>query len=364
MKKYKILSNTWRPQTFQEIVGQKYIIQAIINGLNTGRIHQTWLFSGKHGIGKTTIARILAKCLNCKNKITAQPCRSCDNCIEIEKGKSLDFIELDAASRTKVEEIKILLETIRYLPVKGRFKIYLIDEVHMLSKHSFNALLKTLEEPPKYIKFILATTEIEKIPQTILSRCLQFSLQFVQKKEIFSHLKKILKKEEINTVPEVLNIISDLACGSIRDALNMLELAISSTKKNEIKLKNVNKLFNICDKKKIFILVKNILSHKIKKVLKILDKIEIQNISYDSIMNSLINFFHELSILQIFSNIKNSEKCIKSIYEKNIFILSKSISFKKIKKYYKILINGKKNLKYIPNARIGLEMTIFQMYEI
>ncbi|WP_075432104.1 DNA polymerase III subunit gamma/tau [Buchnera aphidicola] len=361
MKKYQILSNTWRPQNFHDVIGQKYIIKAIQNSLDTGRIHQTWLFSGKHGVGKTTIARILAKSLNCLKGITSQPCRSCSHCIDIEKGKFLDFIELDAASRTKVEEIKVLLETVQYSPIKGRFKVYLIDEVHMLSRHSFNALLKTLEEPPKFIKFILATTEPKKIPSTILSRCLQISLQPINKKDIFFHLNEILKKENIKTIPEVINIITDIAKGSIRDALNMLELAISSAKKNEITLSQAEKLFSFFNKNKTLILAKNILNKNIKNILKIIDEAEKNNISCNNIMLSLISFFHKICILQVLPKLNDLNDKNISKYKKDLQLISQKISFVNIQKYYKILINGRKNLKYTSNARIILEMTIFKI---
>ncbi|AEH39881.1 DNA polymerase III gamma and tau subunits [Buchnera aphidicola (Cinara tujafilina)] len=360
MKKYQILSNIWRPQTFNNVLGQKYIINAIKNGLDTGRIHQTWLFSGKHGIGKTTIARILAKSLNCLKGVTSNPCRSCSHCIDIEKGKFLDFIELDAASRTKVEEIKVLLETIQYSPIKGRFKVYLIDEVHMLSRHSFNALLKTLEEPPKFIKFILATTEPEKIPSTIISRCLHFPLQSIKKKDIVSHLSYILKRK-INTPLEVLNNIANNSYGSIRDSLNMLELAISSTTNNEITISKAAKLFGFFDKNIVLTLVKNILNKNIKNILKLIDDAEKNNISYDSIMLSLIKCFHKICILQILpkENYLNNKK--KSTYKYDLYQISQKISFNNLNNYYKILINGRKNLKYTSNTRIILEMTIFEI---
>lgn len=201
---YQILARKWRPQAFKEIIGQKYIVKAISNGFSLGRIHHAWLLSGTRGIGKTTIARLIAKSLNCEIGITSIPCRKCTICQEIEKGICLDFIEIDAASRTKIEEIREILDNIYYSPSKSRFKIYLIDEVHMLSRHSFNALLKTLEEPPKHIKFILATTDIEKIPKTIISRCLHFQLNILSEEEIFNSMKYILEKEGNNFDEEAL----------------------------------------------------------------------------------------------------------------------------------------------------------------
>ncbi|VFP81590.1 DNA polymerase III subunit gamma/tau [Buchnera aphidicola] len=361
--KYQILSNQWRPQTFNHIVGHKYVIRIIKNSLDLNRIHQSWLFSGIHGTGKTTIARILAKSLNCKTGITSKPCRKCSNCISIEKGKFLDFIELDAASKTKIEDIRSVLDTTKYPPMEGRFKIYLIDEIQMLSKHSFNALLKILEEPPKYIKFILATTHVNKIPETIISRCLHIHLPYITSNNIFNYLKKKLKKEKIKINKETLNIISNSANGSIRSALNTLELAICSTKNRIIDTKKINKLLGIFDKKKIFILAENIIINNINKILNILDNIEAIGIQYNNIISSLIIFFHNLSIVKITISKKNYIINNLSEYNKNIYFLSKKISFKDIQIYCKILIQGEKYMKYAPNPRIGIEIILFQIYQ-
>ncbi|VFP88629.1 DNA polymerase III subunit tau, isoform gamma [Buchnera aphidicola (Cinara piceae)] len=361
--KYKILSNKWRPQDFNHIIGHKYVIRIIKNSLDLNRIHQSWLFSGIHGTGKTTIARILAKSLNCKIGITSQPCRKCSHCLSIEKGKFLDFIELDAASKTKVEDIKSVLDTTKYPPIEGRFKIYLIDEIQMLSKHSFNALLKILEEPPKYIKFILATTHLNKIPETIISRCLHIHLPYITSKNIFNYLKKKLKKENININKETLSIISNSARGSIRNALNTLELAICSTADKMINTKNINKLLGIFNKKKIFILAENIINNNINNILNILDDAEIIGISYNNIISSLINFFHNLSIIKITISEKNYIIHKLSKYDKNTYILSKKISFKDIQIYCKILLQGEKYIKYAPNPRIGVEIILFQIYQ-
>ncbi|VFP81212.1 DNA polymerase III subunit tau, isoform gamma [Buchnera aphidicola (Cinara kochiana kochiana)] len=360
---YQILSNKWRPQNFDQIIGHKYIIRILKNSLDLKRIHQSWLFSGIHGIGKTTIARILAKSLNCENGITSKPCRVCKNCISIEKGNFLDFIELDAASKTKVEDIKIILDSTKYPPIQGRFKIYLIDEIHMLSKNSFNALLKILEEPPKYIKFILATTHLKKIPNTIISRCLHIHLPTITNKNISNYLRDKLKKENIQINQEILNIISNSAQGSIRNAINSLELALCSTTKNKINIKKITKLLGIFNKKNILLLAVNIINNNIDNTLKIIDDAEQKGIQHNNIILSLITFFHNLSIVKITTLKKKYSIDNLSKYDKIIYVLSKRILFKDIQIYCKILIQGEKYLRYAPNPKIGIEIILFQIYQ-
>ncbi|VFP83788.1 DNA polymerase III subunit gamma/tau [Buchnera aphidicola] len=360
---YQILSNKWRPQNFDQIVGHKYIIRILKNSLDLKRIHQSWLFSGIHGIGKTTIARILAKSLNCENGITSKPCRICKNCVSIEKGNFLDFIELDAASKTKVEDIKIILDSTKYPPIQGRFKIYLIDEIHMLSKNSFNALLKILEEPPKYIKFILATTHLKKIPNTIISRCLHINLPVITNKNISDYLNNQLKKENIKINKEILNVISNYAQGSLRNAINALELTLCLNKKNQIKIKNITKLLGIFDKKNILLLAINIINNDIDNILKIIDDAEQKGIQYNNIVLSLITFFHDLSIIKIMISKKKYSTDKLSKYDKIIYTLSKNILFKDIQMYCKILIQGEKYLRYAPNPKIGIEIILFQIYQ-
>lgn len=360
---YKILANKWRPKSFDQVIGNKNIIRILINGLNLNRIHQVWLLSGTRGVGKTTIGRILAKNLNCEKGITAIACGQCNNCIDIEKGKFLDFIELDAASRTKIEDIKILLETAKYEPIKGRFKIYLIDEIHMLSRYSFNALLKTLEEPPKYIKFILATTNPKKIPKTILSRCLWLHLKKIKDKEIYKKLKYILKKEKILTSSKTIKILSEVSYGSMRDALNITELLISSSLNNKIYEKNVSKLLGILTEEKIFLIAKNLILGNIKTVFNVLQESEENGIENLNIIFSLIKFFHKISILKIIPELSYNNNLYLSDYEKEINILKKSISFTNIQICYKILINGQKYLKYLPNSKIGIEMIFLEIYK-
>ncbi len=224
---YQVLARKWRPANFQQMVGQEHVLQALVNALDSNRLHHAYLFTGTRGVGKTTIARIFAKSLNCDKGISSDPCGSCSSCAEIDEGRSVDLIEIDAASRTGVDDMRELLDNVQYAPTRGRFKIYLIDEVHMLSKHSFNALLKTLEEPPPHIKFLLATTDPQKLPVTVLSRCLQFNLKRMSKQQIEVHLQYLLNEEQIETDSAAPGLLASAADGSMRDALSLLDQAIA-----------------------------------------------------------------------------------------------------------------------------------------
>ncbi|QCI25103.1 DNA polymerase III subunit gamma/tau [Buchnera aphidicola (Rhopalosiphum padi)] len=354
---YQILARKWRPQSFKEIIGQKYIVKAISNGFSLKKIHHAWLLSGTRGVGKTTIARLIAKSLNCKIGITPFPCRKCTICQEIEKGICLDFIEIDAASRTKVEEIREILDNIYYSPSKSRFKIYLIDEVHMLSRHSFNALLKTLEEPPEHIKFILATTNVEKIPKTIISRCLHFKLNILSEEDIFNFIKYILEKENYNFDEEALKIITYYANGSMRDALNLLEHAIHLSK-NNINLKNTTEMLGIPNKKNAFLLTKFLLEKDSKKMMCLLNKISKIGLEWKNVLIEMLRFLHHIAMVKSYPKtwnqifIKNSENEIKKIAENN--------SKYNIQLCYKILLNGRKELFFSPNHKIGVEMTLLR----
>ncbi|MFV1873842.1 MAG: DNA polymerase III subunit gamma/tau [Oleiphilus sp.] len=224
---YQVLARKWRPQNFKQMVGQEHVLQALIHALDSQRLHHAYLFTGTRGVGKTTIGRILAKCLSCHEKITSEPCGQCGACTAISDGRYVDLIEIDAASRTKVEDMRELLENVQYAPTQGRFKIYLIDEVHMLSQSSFNALLKTLEEPPEHVKFLFATTDPQKLPVTILSRCLQFNLKNMPPEKIVSHLSHVLNEESVNFEDSALWALARAADGSMRDALSLTDQAIA-----------------------------------------------------------------------------------------------------------------------------------------
>ncbi len=224
---YQVLARKWRPANFREMVGQEHVLQALVNALDHDRLHHAYLFTGTRGVGKTTVARILAKCLNCDTGVSSEPCGECASCVEIAEGRSVDLLEVDAASRTKVEDTRELLENVQYAPTRSRFKVYLIDEVHMLSGHSFNALLKTLEEPPPHVKFLLATTDPQKLPATILSRCLQFNLKNMLPEQVVGHLKNVLDQESISYDEPALWLLGRAAEGSMRDALSLTDQAIA-----------------------------------------------------------------------------------------------------------------------------------------
>ncbi|AWH90330.1 DNA polymerase III subunit gamma/tau [Buchnera aphidicola (Melanaphis sacchari)] len=359
---YQILARKWRPQSFDDIIGQKHIVQSISNGFSLGRIHHAWILSGTRGIGKTTIARILAKSLNCQMGVTSNACRKCNNCQEIEKGKSLDFIEIDAASRTKVEEMREILDNVHYPPIKSRFKIYLIDEVHMLSRHSFNALLKTLEEPPKHIKFILATTNIEKVPDTIISRCLYFQLNILSEDNIFHTLVLILKEECIKYEKEAIQTISYHSQGSMRDALNLLENAINSSY-NYIKLKNINEMLGLPNKKNIFLLTKFLFKKDSRKIIFLLNKISSIGVDWENILTEVLRFLHHIAMIKLYPKTWNNKFFQNTEKEQEIKKIAENNDIKNIQICYQILLNGRKKLIFSPSYKIGVEMTFLEAIE-
>ncbi|WP_343188136.1 DNA polymerase III subunit gamma/tau [Buchnera aphidicola (Ceratoglyphina bambusae)] len=356
---YKILATKYRPKSFKDVIGQKYIIKSIYNSFKFKKIHQSWILSGNSGIGKTTISRLLSKSLNCKKGIQYFSCLKCDNCIEITKGCFVDLIEIDAASKTKVEEIKEILENSKYLPIKGRFKIYIIDEVHMLSKHSFNALLKILEEPPKYIKFILATTNINKIPETIISRCICFYLKQITEKQIYKHINKILLQENIIAEKSAIKIISEKSNGNIRSALNIVEQSIMFDK-NIIKKKNVINILGIIEEKKILLLSKYLINKKSNKTFDLLKKLNIIYFQWEEILDSIIKLFHHFAILKKFG-FSIERKTYMQKEKKKIIKIIKNVEFSKIQKYYNILIECKKEIYIYKNPQVCIEMMLLKI---
>ena len=281
---YEVLARKYRPSNFEEVIGQDHVVKALVNSINSEKIHQAFIFSGTRGVGKTTIARILAKCLNCESesKPTAQPCNKCSNTLEISAGRSVDFLEIDAASNTQVEKMRDLIETVEYKPAKGRFKVYLIDEVHMLSTASFNALLKTLEEPPPHVVFIFATTNPEKIPKTVQSRCLQLNLKTVNESLLFEHLKKILDKEKIDSDDTSISLIVNSAQGSVRDALTLLDQAIAYGD-GVLSEVDVKKLLGTIDNSLLMSMIDSVIDGNGQKVFDFLSQIEELSPSYDVI---------------------------------------------------------------------------------
>ncbi|QCI26098.1 DNA polymerase III subunit gamma/tau [Buchnera aphidicola] len=359
---YKILARKWRPKNFSEVIGQPHIIQTIKNSFLLNKIHQSWIFYGTHGTGKTTIARLLSQVLNCTNKKEIyQACHTCTNCKDIENKCFPDLFEIDAASKTKIEDIKELLDTIKYIPIQGKFKIYLIDEVHMLSKYSFNALLKILEEPPKYAKFILITTEIQKIPKTIISRCIFLHFKLINNIEIEKYLNKILKLEKIIFEPSALKILATYANGSIRDVLNLTEQMILFSNQNITKQKTLNML-GMLDKNQVLKIIISILQKDSLKLIKLLQKIYNTNISLEQIFTKILKILYDIIILQKIPEYYNIDRS--SEYYNTIFKISQNVNYEELKKYYKIILYGKKKIHLFPNMRIGIELTLLHLLHI
>lgn len=364
MNNYINLSNKWRPQIFEEVVGQKYIVLALINSLKQKKIYPCYLFYGPRGTGKTTLARILSKSLLCIKKITFRPCNKCFNCIQINNNNFLDFIEVNGALNTRLEDIKELIETANYMPSKARYRIYLIDEVHMLSKYSFNALLKILEEPPIHIKFILATTNIDKIPETIISRCLQFYLNPINNKELYKRLKYILNYENIIFKKKILNYIVNISNGSLRDGLTLLDYYLLINKNKVLNNNNFIKHYTgeyyqpYC-----FLFLKYIFTNNIKSLLNLIHKMyELNIINWNKIIDFLLLIIHNFMIKKLNYNIKNNlNKLINKQQKKFITNILDKISINNIIICYKKLIKCKKQYNLFNKNRIILEFNFIQI---
>ena len=350
-----VLALKYRPKFFDEVVGQDFIVKTLSNSITLEKIHNAYLFSGTRGVGKTTIGRIFAKSLLCEKEISVTPCGTCSSCTQIDSASHLDLIEIDAASRTKVEDTRILMENVQYSPTSSRFKVYLIDEVHMLSNKSFNALLKTIEEPPKHVKFILATTEPEKLPETVLSRCLHFKLSTVDNETICRHIESILSKEKIKCENNVIEIIARSAKGSIRDGLSLLEQCIAYCN-NKLDEQKVKSLLGEVDSEIVNNLIINILAKDPNKLIEIIEKIE-HSANYEKIINLIIDAFYKITLFKIKPSFldKNSSD-YKFIEEQSKFIDSKELQL-----FYQIAIASKKDFKFSENKRDHLSMVLLRM---
>ena len=323
-----VLATKWRPKLFSDLIGQDPVVTALINSLDNQRLHHSYLFTGTRGVGKTTLARILAKCLNCEtNGVSSKPCGKCASCLAIDAGQFVDLYEVDAASRTKVEDTRELLENVQYLPTQGRFKIYLIDEVHMLSTHSFNALLKTLEEPPEHVKFILATTDPQKIPSTILSRCLHFSLNRISAEVIRNQLEKVLTNENINFEENATKNISKIADGSMRDALSISEQCRSHGD-NKITYNNICKILCLMPAENINEIVNLIVNNDVKKLMDLIEQMYFQTADFKYILEELISIFHQTAMFKVTNKLNDS------IYDTSIKSLSEKYSEEEIQVLY------------------------------
>ncbi|EMW6551883.1 DNA polymerase III subunit gamma/tau [Citrobacter cronae] len=353
---YQVLARKWRPQTFADVVGQEHVLTALANGLSLGRIHHAYLFSGTRGVGKTSIARLLAKGLNCETGITATPCGVCDNCREIEQGRFVDLIEIDAASRTKVEDTRDLLDNVQYAPARGRFKVYLIDEVHMLSRHSFNALLKTLEEPPAHVKFLLATTDPQKLPVTILSRCLQFHLKALDVEQIRHQLEHILKQEHIAHEPRALQLLARAADGSLRDALSLTDQAIASGD-GQVSTDAVSTMLGTLDDDQALSLVEAVVAADGERVMTLVNDAAARGIEWEALLVEMSALLHRIAMVQLSPAALGSDM---AAIEQRMRELARIVPPTDIQLYYQTLLIGRKELPYAPDRRMGVEMTLLR----
>ncbi|GAA5108849.1 DNA polymerase III subunit gamma/tau [Orbus sasakiae] len=352
---YQVLARKWRPKAFTDVVGQEHVLTVLANALSLGRVHHAYLFSGTRGVGKTSIARLLAKGLNCEKGITATPCGECDNCQDIEQGRFIDLLEIDAASRTKVEDTREILDNIQYLPTKGRFKVYLIDEVHMLSRSSFNALLKTLEEPPEHVKFLLATTDPQKLPITILSRCLHLHLSVLESDLIKQQLVKILNTEQIKTEEKAIQLLAKAANGSMRDALSLTDQAIALGN-GQVDVKSVSTMLGTLDRAIPFELVESLYQNDGNRLMQHIDFAAKQGVDWDHVLTETLTLLHQISLLQIVPSALGDY----SDYEERIRYLAQHISPNDIQLFYQILLAGRKELPFAPDKKMGVEMSFLR----
>lgn len=353
---YLALARKWRPTKFNEVVGQVHVLTALENALSQNRLHHAYLFSGTRGVGKTTIGRLFAKGLNCETGITSTPCGECSTCKEIDEGRFVDLLEIDAASRTKVEDTRDLLDNVQYKPARGRFKVYLIDEVHMLSRHSFNALLKTLEEPPEYVKFLLATTDPQKLPVTILSRCLQFHLKPISVDNIHEQLDTILAEEQVSSEARALGMISHAADGSMRDALSLTDQAIALGN-GTIATDMVAHMLGTLDTDQAIHLLEAISQKQPQVAMDTIQLLAENGIEWDGLLNQLATQLHRLAMYQALpSSLDKAQPDAEKIE-----LLSKALSPQDVQLYYQIVLKGREDLPLAPAAKVGVEMVVLRM---
>lgn len=358
---YQVFARKWRPQTFSEVVGQEHVLTALVNSLSLGRIHHAYLLSGTRGVGKTSIARLIAKGLNCTSGITATPCGKCIHCQGIEQGHFIDLIEIDAASRTKVEDTRELLDNLPYSPTQGRFKVYLIDEVHMLSRHSFNALLKTLEEPPSHVKFLLATTEPKKLPVTIISRCLQFHLKALNALVILNQLEKILAAEKIDSDTEALKLLAKAASGSMRDALSLTDQAVAIGS-GKVTTQIVREMLTILDDGQSLSIIEALAKADAEKIMFEIEQAAAVGKDWENLLIEMLNLFHRIAIKQLLpeTSYKEYNEVEPEHIELGLSKLARTLAPEEIQFYYQTLLIGRKELPYAPNHRMGVEMTLLR----
>ena len=353
---YTALARTWRPKNFGELVGQEHVRRALVNALESGRVHHAFLFTGTRGVGKTTIARIFAKCLNCETGVTANPCGVCGACREIDTGRFIDLIEVDAASRTKVDDTRELLDNVQYAPTRGRYKVYLIDEVHMLSTHSFNALLKTLEEPPPHVKFLLATTDPQKLPVTVLSRCLQFNLKRLPVAQITERMREILEKEGVAFEAAALRLVAQAADGSMRDGLSLLDqlIAFGGGKAGE---EEARAMLGTLARDHVVRLADLLSAMNVSELLSCARSLEEFAPDYAQVLDELASLLVRVALKQAVNDFEGDELYAPEVLER----LAKAIAPEDVQLFYQTAITGRRDLSLAPDPRSGFEMTLLRM---
>ena len=353
---YLALARKWRPGKFAEVVGQQHVVDALSNALESGRVHHAFLFTGTRGVGKTTLARIFAKALNCEEGVSAEPCQQCANCKSIDEGRFVDLIEVDAASRTKVDDTRELLDNVQYAPTSGRYKVYLIDEVHMLSGHSFNALLKTLEEPPEHVKFLFATTDPQKLPVTVLSRCLQFNLRALRFEQISNQLVKILNNESIQFEQAAIELIARAADGSMRDSLSLLDQAIAQGA-GSVQEQTVRSMLGTIKSSHSEGLLAALFANDADKMMQIVADMADNSVEFSVALDELLLQLYSISLAQLAPTSLESKAVNKQLIEG----YAQSCSKEDIQLFYQIGLISKRDLSLAPDARVGFEMALLRM---
>ena len=353
---YQVLARKWRPRNFEQLVGQTHVARALVNALDADRLHHAFLFSGTRGVGKTTLARILAKCINCETGVTSKPCGECSACLEIDEGRFVDLLEVDAASRSKVDETRDLMDNVQFTPARGRYKVYLIDEVHMFSEKSFNALLKTLEEPPPHVKFLLATTDPQKLPITVLSRCLKFNLKRLPVEDIAGHLERILTEESIEFEPAALKLVARAADGSMRDALSLIDQAIAYGA-GTVGEEETRAMLGAVDRSRVIDLIDAVAARDAAGALEVVAAVASDAADYEEVLGEVVNTLHRIAVRQAVPDAAEPDPDLAEACAR----LAQRLSPEDVQLYYEIGLRGRRDIAIVPDPRLGLEMTVLRM---
>ena len=353
---YQVLARKWRPRNFEQLVGQTHVARALVNALDADRLHHAFLFTGTRGVGKTTLARILAKCINCETGVTSRPCGACGACVEIDEGRFVDLLEVDAASRSKVDETRDLMDNVQFTPARGRYKVYLIDEVHMFSEKSFNALLKTLEEPPPHVKFLLATTDPQKLPITVLSRCLKFNLKRLPAGDIAGHLERILAEEAIEFESAAVQLVARAADGSMRDALSLLDQAVAYGA-GTVREEEVRAMLGTVDRSRVVDLLDAVAARDAAGALDVVAAVASDAADYEDVLGEVVNTLHRIAVRQAIPGAAEPDPDLAEACGR----LAERFSPEDVQLHYEIGLRGRRDIALAPDPRLGLEMTVLRM---